>query len=38
MIWHIRYLDAYVRSAEGWRINERVLRVDMVSNQALNGA
>jgi len=38
MIWHIRYLDSYVRSAEGWRINERVLRVDMVSNQALNGA
>jgi uncharacterized protein (TIGR02246 family) len=38
MIWHIRYLDAYVRNSEGWRINERVLRVDMVSNQPLNGA
>jgi len=38
MIWHIRYLDAYVRSAEGWRIHERVLRVDMVSNQALDGS
>ena len=25
MLWHIRYLDAYVRSAEGWRIHERVL-------------
>ncbi|HUE08359.1 MAG TPA: nuclear transport factor 2 family protein [Acidimicrobiales bacterium] len=38
MIWHIRYLDAYVRSAEGWRIHERVLRVDMVSNQPLDGS
>jgi uncharacterized protein (TIGR02246 family) len=38
MIWHIRYLDAYVRSAEGWRINERILRVDMVTNQPLDGA
>jgi len=38
MIWHIRYLDAYVRGSEGWRIAERVLRVDMVSNQPLDGA
>ena len=38
MIWHIRYLDTYVRSAEGWRIGERVLRVDMVSNQPLDGS
>ena len=38
MIWHIRYLDAYVREAEGWRIDERILRVDMVSNQPLDGA
>ena len=38
MIWHIRYLDAYVRSAEGWRIGERVLRVDMVTNQPLDGS
>jgi uncharacterized protein (TIGR02246 family) len=38
MVWHIRYLDTYARGAEGWRINERVLRVDMVSNQPLNGA
>jgi ketosteroid isomerase-like protein len=37
MIWHIRYLDAYARGDEGWRIRERVLRVDMVSNQPLNG-
>ncbi len=37
MIWHIRYLDAYVRSAGGWRIHERVLRVDMVSNHPLDG-
>ena len=37
MIWHIRYLDTYVRGAAGWRIHERVLRVDAVSNQPLNG-
>ena len=37
MIWHIRYLDAYARGAEGWRIDERVLHVDMVSNQPLDG-
>lgn len=38
MTWHIRYLDTYVRASEGWRIEERVLRVDMVNNQPLNGA
>jgi uncharacterized protein (TIGR02246 family) len=38
MIWHIRYLDAYVRGTDGWRIGERVLRVDMVSNQPLDGS
>ena len=38
MIWHIRYLDAYRRGSEGWRIAERVLRVDMVSNQPLSGS
>lgn len=38
MIWHIRYLDTYVRGSEGWRIAERVLRVDMVSTQALAGS
>ena len=37
MIWHIRYLDTYARGPEGWRIRERELRVDMVSNQPLNG-
>jgi uncharacterized protein (TIGR02246 family) len=37
MTWHIRYLDAYVRNAGGWRIHERVLRVDMVGNQPLQG-
>src|SRR4029077_10809886 len=23
IIWHIRYLDTYVRGTEGWRIHER---------------
>jgi hypothetical protein len=35
LVWHIRYLDAYVRRSEGWRILERVLRVDVVSDQPL---
>jgi uncharacterized protein (TIGR02246 family) len=35
MVWHIRYLDTYARVPEGWRIEERVLRVDLVSDQPL---
>ena len=35
LVWHIRYLDDYVRGPEGWRIHERVLRVDLVSDQPL---
>jgi uncharacterized protein (TIGR02246 family) len=37
LVWHIRYLDDYVRGAEGWRIRQRVLRVDVVSDQPLRG-
>lgn len=37
LVWHIRYLDTYARGAQGWRIDERVLRVDLVSEQALHG-
>jgi uncharacterized protein (TIGR02246 family) len=36
MIWHLRYLDAYARTADGWRIDQRVLRVDVVSHQLLD--
>jgi uncharacterized protein (TIGR02246 family) len=36
MVWHIRYLDAYERRPEGWRIHERVLRVDLETNQPLD--
>ena len=35
LVWHIRYLDTYTRGPEGWRIHERVLRVDVVSDQPL---
>jgi uncharacterized protein (TIGR02246 family) len=35
MVWHIRYLDAYIRGDEGWRISERVLRVDLETTQPL---
>ena len=35
MVWHIRYLDAFAREPEGWRFAERVLRVDLVTDQPL---
>ncbi len=35
MVWHILYLDAYARRPEGWRIAERVLRVDLVTDEPL---
>jgi uncharacterized protein (TIGR02246 family) len=35
LVWHLRYLDTYTRSREGWRIQERVLRVDIVTEQPL---
>jgi uncharacterized protein (TIGR02246 family) len=37
LVWHIRYLDDYVRGPEGWRIRERVLRVDLETTQPLRG-
>jgi uncharacterized protein (TIGR02246 family) len=36
LVWHIRYLDTYARGPQGWRIDERVLRVDVVSHQPLD--
>ena len=36
MIWHIRYLDTYERRPEGWRIHERLLRVDLETNHPLS--
>lgn len=38
LVWHIRYLDAYRRTTEGWRFHERVLRVDVISDQPLRKA
>ena len=35
LVWHIRYHDDYVRASEGWRIHERVLRVDLATTQPL---
>jgi uncharacterized protein (TIGR02246 family) len=35
LVWHILYSDTYARLADGWRIRERVLRVDLVSDQRL---
>jgi uncharacterized protein (TIGR02246 family) len=35
IVWHIRYHDDYVRGSEGWRIRERVLRVDLETTQTL---
>jgi uncharacterized protein (TIGR02246 family) len=36
LVWHLRYLDTYTRAREGWRIQERVLRVDIVTEQPLH--
>ncbi len=36
LVWHLRYLDTYARTREGWRIQERVLRVDVVAEQPLH--
>jgi ketosteroid isomerase-like protein len=35
LVWHLRYLDTYQRGTEGWRIKDRVLRVDIVTEQPL---
>jgi uncharacterized protein (TIGR02246 family) len=35
LVWHICYFDTYARLSEGWRISERVLRVDLVTDQPL---
>lgn len=35
LVWHIRYLDTFARRPDGWRFLERVLRVDLVSDQPL---
>jgi hypothetical protein len=37
MVWHIRYLDTYIRTPEGWRFDERVLRVDLETDGPLRG-
>jgi hypothetical protein len=36
MVWHLHYDDAFLRTAEGWRIDERVLRVDVITHQPLD--
>jgi uncharacterized protein (TIGR02246 family) len=35
LVWYLRYLDRYVRARVGWRIEERELRVDIVTSQPL---
>lgn len=35
LVWHISYFDTYVRRPDGWRIGERILRVDVVGEQPL---
>jgi uncharacterized protein (TIGR02246 family) len=37
LVWHIRYIDTYARRPAGWRIRERELRVDLVTDQPLRG-
>jgi uncharacterized protein (TIGR02246 family) len=35
LIWHLRYLDTFVRESGRWRIGDRELRVDVVTEQPL---
>ena len=37
LVWHIRYLDAFTRTPDGWRFEDRELRVDLVTDQPLRG-
>ncbi len=37
MVWHIRYLDTFVRIPEGWRFAERVLLVDLETDGPVRG-
>ena len=37
LVWHIRYLDVFARTQDGWRFEDRELRVDLVTDQPLRG-
>ncbi|GAB2888117.1 nuclear transport factor 2 family protein [Nocardioides pacificus] len=38
LVWHVRYLDAYRRTASGWRFARRDLHVDVVESRPVSAA
>lgn len=35
LVWHLRYLDSYRRTGQGWRFARRDLHVDLVESRAV---
>jgi ketosteroid isomerase-like protein len=38
LVWHVRYLDGYERTASGWRISRRELHLDLIETRPLKRA
>jgi hypothetical protein len=38
LVWHLRYLDDYVETADGWRFARREVHVDVVESRAVKAA
>jgi hypothetical protein len=38
LVWHLRYLDDYVETADGWRFARREVHVDLVERRPLEAA
>ena len=37
-VWHLRYLDDYVETPDGWRFARREVHVDVVESRTVNAA
>jgi hypothetical protein len=37
-VWHLRYLDEYVETADGWRFARREVHVDVVESRTVSAA
>lgn len=38
LVWHLRYLDDYVETVDGWRFARREVHVDLVERRPLEAA
>lgn len=36
LVWHLRYRDAYLETAQGWRFARRAVHVDLVETRPLS--